>query len=169
MQQKSRSPRNRKNKKTVKILVAILVLLIVAAVAIFFLNRDVDERPTVVTEDNVEQVKEQLEKPVEDSYYTTEMTVDWTFEDGGAVSSNAYVANAVENTRTVYFDVNLADTGELIYSSPYIPVGEELSEIKLDKTLSAGDYDAVVTYHLVDDDNEEITTVSVAVKIHVLN
>lgn len=159
---------DRKKKKRMILIIAVILLLIAAVFVVLFLTRG-DDRGMVITEDNAEEMKEQLAEPVEDGYYNTTMTVDWTFEDGKAVSSDAYVANSESNTRMVYFDVNLADTGKLIYSSPYIPVGSELKEIKLDEDLNAGDYEAVVTYHLLDDDKEELTTVSVSVNIHVLN
>lgn len=171
MQQNPKSP-VMEDKKKKRLLLIFLAILLVAAVglAVFILSRkDEDGRETVVTEENVEKVKQQLQEPVEDGYYKTKMTVDWTFEDGESVSTDAYVANSTDNTRKVYFDVNLADTQELVYSSPYLPVGTELKEIKLDKDLSAGDYDCVLTYHLVNDDDEEITTLSVTVTLHILN
>jgi len=59
-------------------------------------------------------------------------------------------------------------TNELLYSSPYIPVGSILEEITLVKELPAGDYDTIVKYHLVDDDMKELSTVSVSVKLHIL-
>lgn len=128
-----------------------------------------DGRATFVSKENLDEVKEQLAQPVEDADYTTSMTIDWNFYDGKSVSTNAYVENAIENQRTVYFDVNLTSTGELVYSSPYLPVGEKMEGIALDKQLSKGDYPAILTYHLVDDNHEEITTVSVAITLHIQN
>lgn len=128
-----------------------------------------DGRATFISKENVEEVKQEMEAPVEDAYYTTSMTIDWNFYDGKSVSTNAYVANITANKRTVYFDVNLSETGELVYSSPYLPVGERMEEIALDKELPKGDYPAIITYHLVDDNHEELTTVSVAITLHILN
>lgn len=171
MQQQSKKS-TAKDRKKRKLVLIILVLLLIAAIAVlvFLLTRkDEKERDTVVTEENVEKIKQQLQEPVEDGYYKTKMSVDWTFEDGKSVSSDAYVANSKDNTRKVYFEVNRSDTNELVYSSPYLPVGTELKEIKLDKDLPAGDYECVLTYHLVDDEDEELTTVSVTVNLHILN
>lgn len=170
MQQSRKSVADARKKR--KLVIIILVLLLIAAIAVlvFLLTRkDGEERDTVVTEENVEKVKQQLQEPVEDGYYKTKMSVDWTFEDGKSVSSDAYVANSKDNTRKVYFEVNRSDTDELVYSSPYLPVGTELKEIKLDKDLPAGDYECVLTYHLVDDEDEELTTLSVTVNLHILN
>lgn len=160
-----------------KLLVAVLVLVIVALVGVIvYLVMQKEEaeedgndrgRAVVLTEDNVEAFEN--EGPVEDGYYLVTMNTTWEFDDGASESVNAYVANAKENSRTVYFDVFLSDTGERIYSSPYLPVGSELQNFKLEKDLAAGEYTAVVTYHLVDDEENEIDEVSAEVSIRVLN
>lgn len=136
------------------------------------LNKDKpekDNRGTVVTEKNAEEVKEQISQPVQDGYYQTSMTIDWTFDTAAAVSKDAFVENVKDNNRTVYFDVNLQDSQELVYSSPYIPIGESLSGIKLSKELAPGDYPAVLTYHLVDDEHNEVSKLAVGITLHILN
>lgn len=165
------------NKKSsnnqMKIIVIILIIFLAIALGfiIYILTRtdDADEpdtggRGTVVTEDNADTINISQE-PVEDGMYETSMTIDWHFE--GKRSEDAYVANVENNTRTVYFDLNLAETGENIYSSPYIPVGSELSGITLEKEIDPGTYDTILIYHLVDDDNKELSTLSVALTIYV--
>lgn len=160
-------------------IVAVVVIAILVGV-IFYLLRKPDDQPvvgdnsgvgeiraTVLTEENYEQVLSQANEPVTDGYYNCKMNVEWSFASAAEPSYNAYVANSTINTRTVYFDLTLEESGDLVYSSPYIPVGAELREITLDEELSAGDYPAIVTYHLVDDDHEELSTVSVAVTLHI--
>jgi len=107
------------------------------------------------------------EETVQDGSYEARMNVDWEFERWDKPSINAYVENAPSNTRTVYFDLRLDDTNELIYSSPYIPVGANLAEFTLDKHVTAGEYAAIVIYHLVDDEYNELSTVAVAVKLRI--
>lgn len=161
--------------KSNRLLIGIIVVLVaVTGILLYALLRPVpqeaptDGRATFITPENVDDVKNQMSKPITDAYYTTSMSVDWYFDNGQAVSTTAYVENAPENTRTVYFDVNL-ENGDLVYSSPYLPVGEKMEQITLDKDLDAGDYPAVCTYFLVDDDHKVITHVSVAVTLHILN
>ena len=77
------------------------------------------------------------------------------------------VANKTTNTRTVYFDLLTEDTEELVYSSPYIPVGESMQGFTLDKQMETGQYDMIVRYHLVDEDNVEVSNLSVGVTIYV--
>lgn len=161
-----------KKKKSTYVIIGVLLILIIALGIIIYLlfpREEEDDRSMIVTEDNVEEIQEQMEKAAEDAYYETSMTTDWTFENGKAKSQDAFVENPSSNTRTVYFDVNLADSDDLVYSSPYIPVGKSLKGFSLSKKLKKGDYPAVVTYHLVDDDNEEVADVSVGVTLHILN
>lgn len=156
-------------------LVVVLAVIAVLVGVIIYLaagrqepeEQQIKGRAVLLTQDNVEEFDNP--EPVEDGYYMVTMNTSWDFDDGKAESYNAYVANAVENTRTVFFDVFLDDTGENVYSSPYMPVGTELRNFSLDKALEAGEYQAVVTYHLVDDDYNEIDDVSATITIHILN
>jgi hypothetical protein len=124
---------------------------------------------TVATIENIEELQAEMKEPVQDGYYHMRMNMEWSFPSGGAASADAYVANSEQNKRTVYFTVTLDETGELVFTSPHIPVGSQLTDIALDKKLPAGVYPAVVTYHLLDDEGKELTTVSVAVKLHILS
>lgn len=129
-----------------------------------------ERRNVVVTPDNVEEVIQQMEEEeyVAPGYYTVTMDFDWHFASGDAVSSDAYVENAVENTNAVYLDLFLLEDEEnAIYKSPVIPVGSSLSDIALDTPLSAGTYDCVAVYHLVDDDQNTISTLRVTVTVTV--
>jgi hypothetical protein len=94
------------------------------------------------------------------------MSTEWHFATGDAVSKDAYVKNDAGNTNDVFFDVFLEDNeSEPILQSPVIPRGSELDNISLDKKLDAGTYDCVMVYHLVDDDQNTISTLRVAFKI----
>lgn len=163
-------------RKLVIIIIVLLLLVIISLgiVVVLLLNNSNEKtvpetiaggRGTVVTKENVEEIKQQAAEPVQDGYYTTTMTIDWHFD--GTVSKDAYVANDTPNTRTVYFDLFREDNGELIYSSPYIPVGEELKGITLDTELQPGTYETILVYHLVDDNEQELSTLSIALTIYV--
>ena len=158
--------KRRKKKKSVLVIVtvnAVALVLLLGVMLAYMLTkkepeREVQGRGTVVTEDNVEEIMQAGEQNT-DASYTVSMTNEWTFEDGRASAEDFYVKNTENNSRTVYFDLQLRETGEEIYSSPYIPVGEAMDTFKLDKKLEAGDYNVIMTYHLVDDAKEELTTV----------
>jgi hypothetical protein len=150
------------------LLVTVIVLLSKQEESV---TAETKKRNVVVTPDNVEEVLQQLDESdkTTSGRYTVTMNTTWNFTDGSSASDNAYVENSVSNTNDVYFDITLADTEENIYSSPVIPVGSHLEDITLDKELDDGTYDCVVTYTLVDDDQNPISTVRVALTIVIGN
>lgn len=159
---------------------AIIVIIVLSAIIVMLLKREPESvesgptpagyvRGTVITEDNVDEVLAQKDEPVVAGYYNCTMNVEWHFEDSSKPSYDAYVLNSTMNTHTVYFDVNLEATNQLVYSSLYIPVGAEVDEIQLSSELEAGTYPAIVTYHLVDEDNNELSTVAVTVTLYIEN
>lgn len=162
-----------KKKKGGKIAVVICVIVIVALCIIIYLllhgENEKEKRDVVVNEENVEKVLSEIEERVPAGSYQVGMNSTWYFEDGKAHSDNAYVENATANTNPVYFDITRSDTEETIFESPIIPVGSYLDDIALDEELSAGTYDCVMTYHLLDDKEETISTVRVGLKIVVQN
>lgn len=170
------SSNNQKKSHVPIIIIGIIVICILVGIILFFvLGKDSEPETAqvnrVVTPDNVEEVIAQMNDsertPI--GSYQANMTSDWVFDNGDAISSNAYVANSTANQNTVYFTIKLRDDEREIYKSPYLPVGSSLEDIKLDTKLDAGTYDTVLTYHLVDDDNKELSTVSLSLTITVNN
>lgn len=160
---------DKKNNGSKTIIIILLVLVLVAlGVIIYLLTKKPAEEPkesrgVVLTEENSSDVL--TSEPVQDGYYQTSQTIDWHFD--GKTSEDAYVANDVANSRTVYFDLMLEDTQEILYSSPYIPVGSEMKGLTLDKGLDPGKYSVVMVYHLVDDDENEVSSLNVGLDIYV--
>ena len=169
----SEQEKNGKNGKGGKIAFAVclVVIVVLLGVVVFLLFRGQDEeepqrRNVVVNEDNVDEVLESLEEGyVPAGYYEVTMNSMWNFESGDVPSTNAYVENAQSNANPVYFDVVRTDTGETIYESPIIPVGSHLNEIKLDTVLEAGTYDCILTYHLLDEEEQDVSTLQLTVQI----
>lgn len=171
---------NSKGSNGLKIAIAVGVVVIIAllGVVIFLLvgrgKEEPERRNVVVTQENAEEViKEMMESdagtlPV--TYYEVQMTTEWHFKDGSAISDDAYVANSTSNSTDVYFDIFLSDDEDnAIYKSPVIPRGGELGNISLDKVLDKGEYDCVCIYHLVDEDQKTLSTLRVTLKISVEN
>lgn len=161
--------------KTVGVVVVLVIIILNLAGVIGWLllarkPEEKEQRNVVMTPDNVqsviEQMAEQGQEPVPIGYYTVSMSYEWHFETGSKPSSDAYVENVVGNTNAVYLDVFLAgDEGNAIYKSPVIPVGSYLQDIALDTSLDAGTYDCVAVYHLVDDDQNTVSTLRMTVTI----
>ena len=123
-------------------------------------------RRVLVTPENVDEILSQ-EPPAESKAerYIVTMNSTWNFPDGKSESTNSYVENSPENSFPVYFDITLNDTGETIYESPILPLGTHLDHIMMDKELENGRYNCVMTYHLVDDDQNTLSTVNVALRL----
>ncbi len=123
----------------------------------------------VLDEETAGSVYEEMRQEVEEGMFECNMSMSWTFEDGESVSKDAIVVNSENNKYPIYFDLYLKDTNELIYSSPVLPVGTQLTDIKLDKALPAGTYKVVCQYTLIRDveSQEEISSAGFVITVTV--
>lgn len=155
------------------IVIAVLVICVLGGVILYLLfgkDKAVEQRQynAVVTPDNVEEIIAQMkeENVTPPGSYEVKMNTIWEFADGNSASSNAYVENVVENQTTVFFTIALSDDNNReVFRSPFMTPGSHLENIKLDDILDAGTYKAVMTYHLVDDDYKETSSVSVKITL----
>ena len=172
-----------KNKpiRTVVIIVSVIILVTAGVFFGYWLSSDnplfrVEDpeiptggRGTVALPDNIDSVRDNSDTiPSDANYYAVKMTNDWVFDTTDSPSRNVYVENSTLNNHTVYFDLVLPGTDELIYSSPYMPVGTFIDSITLETALSPGEYEPIVVYHLVDDDGNVLSTLSVKVTLRIL-
>lgn len=167
-------PAEKKGKTVILLCVCVILILLVV---IFYLTvgrkEDGEEetrRNVVVNQKNAEEIAEQMveeaQSYVEPGYYTVSMSTEWNFDKGDGISSDAVVHNLAENTNDVYFDVFLSeDESEAVYQSPVIPRGGYLENIALDKALEKGTHDCVIVYHLIDENQETVSTLRVAFRI----
>jgi hypothetical protein len=165
---------SKKAKAAIVIGSVVIIALLVVVIVLLLRGKEeeakepLDKRNVVVNEDNVNQVMEQMveEEYVAPGYYNSQLTTTWNFATGDAVSNDAYVANASRNTNDVYFDVVLEeDESQVLYKSPVIPRGGELDGIRLDTRLDKGTYPAILIYHLVDDEQNTVSTLRVGITI----
>lgn len=151
--------------------IAVVITLLVIVIVLLAERGNTEEavkRNVVINSDNAEQVIDEManQEYVEPGYYTTTMSTTWHFSTGDAVSEDAYVENVAANTNDVYFDVFLADDESTpILQSPVIPRGARLDNIALDQALDAGTYDCVMVYHLVDEEQNSISTLRIGFTI----
>lgn len=159
---------DKKRKRVVIIAFAVLCVALVVCIVLLLSRSKEDSKELergFVDDSNTDTIMNEMGDKVAEGMYECKMTTSWVFEDGKSESPNAYVANVESNLHAVYFDVYDASTDELLYSSPILPIGTELKNIKLEKELQKGEYDAVVMYTLVDEDNEEVSTVGFNITI----
>jgi len=183
---KQKDNSNEKGKKGLVIvcIAAAVIIIVLLGVIIFMIGAKSDgngisatmeseKRPMVVLDENAEEIAEQILNQTEPEgvplNYQVTMNSTWEFENGEAESRNAYVANSKNNETAVYFDVIRNDTQDTIYQSPVIPIGQELSSITLDEDLEAGNYECTLIYHLIDDEQNTLTTVNMWLMIIIEN
>jgi hypothetical protein len=149
-------------------------VVVVGLLAYSLLGTKADDAKTfnqVITPDNIQEILSQIndsDKTAPDNYEVY-MNTTWTFPDANTPSIDAIVGNQKTNTQTVYFTIALKETSQQVYKSPYIPVGSSLQNIVLDEKLGAGTYPAVITYHLVDDDYNELSSVAINMTLVIQN
>lgn len=155
-------------------IIAVIVVAIVGIVAVSVLKSNdtqkVGSYNLVVTPDNIDELLAENPSKVAAGSYDVCMNSTWQFENSQSASGNAYVENLISNTNTVNFTLTRNDTNAVIYESPYIPVGSSLKNIKLsDESLGKGTYPCTVTYHLVDENYDEISTLKINVSVVIKN
>ncbi len=162
-------------------IIAIVVVAVLVGIIIFLVRSqnkpaEDEKRQVLVTEDNVEEVLDDLVEqhqeapPVAEGYYTVTMSTTWHFYSGSEASEDSYVENVTSNLNDVYFDLVLEeDESQVLYSSPVIPRGGVLKNITLDKRLDAGRHEAVCIYTLVDEDQKPVSEVRVGVHLDIEN
>ena len=164
-----------KGSKLTAVIISVVLTAAVAGIcgAVIYHNlkkkNNSDNYNVVVTPDNVEEIIAQVQDkeytPV--GYYEVSMNTDWVFADANSASDNAYVKNTETNSNTVYFTIALKDNPDSdIYTSPLIPGGSYMQNISLNGAIEkTGLYDAILTYHLMDESNVELSKVSVSITI----
>ena len=167
-----------KKTKIAFIILGLVIVIMAAVIIVMILRKDTAEaeekekRNTVVTKENVDDVIDEMTKQafVPPGYYNVKMNTDWYFKDGSAASENSYVANDASNSNDVYFDLILGeDESQIIYKSPIIPRGSELRDVVLDKKLEKGEYKCGMIYHLIDDDQNTVSTLRVRCNLIIEN
>lgn len=146
-------------KQIVLILGSITIICAAVIIVIFLLRDKSDITPVgtpIINMENVNEIGREVEDKVAKGMFETHMNTTWTFPDGKSPSSDAVMGNSASNNYAFYFTVTLSDTGETVFTSGLIPVGAQISEIKLEKELAAGAYSAVVAIHMVEDDGTPV-------------
>jgi hypothetical protein len=188
---KSKDSSKKSNGMIIALVVSlVVVILAVILIVVFARKKGTDDAPandtaaeetqrrevvsdvrTVLDENSGEEIMNQMREEVAEGMFECQMSMTWSFPDGKSASEDAYVANSTNNTHPIYFDVLLdGNEDNVIYSSPVMPVGTELTGFKLDKELEAGTYEATVMYNLLKDteSQEVISSAGFVVTINVL-
>jgi hypothetical protein len=176
------------NNKTLIIIGLIIIILLLIIIIVLLLRKNpgtadagsgeqqggrevASSTRIVLDEETASTIYEEMRQEVEEGMFECNMSMKWTYPDGNSESPDAIVVNSENNKHPFYFDVYLKDTNELLFSSPVLPVGTQLTGIKLDRALPAGTYKAVCQYTLLKDEEsqEVISSAGFVVTITIQN
>ena len=167
MSNEKKQGKNTKN-RIVMIIGGLIILLLVGVIAVLLLKPEetTDNKGNLlVDESNLEDVTNAMGDAVADGMFEVNMSTSWSFPDGASASTNAVIANGTANHYPITFEVIL--DGEIIYTSPVIPVGKQIKEVILEKDLDAGTYHAICQYHLWKEDGTENSSFGVNIQLYV--
>ena len=150
--------------KIVIIVMAAVIVVMAAVVGVMFYKMSTAGKPgddkeivnnlppsgsgVVISEDS-RNVGTNIAEKVAKGSVAVKMTQDWIFNNGGE-SSNAYLTNSERNSYDMRFEITLEDSGEVIMTSPDVPVGSCIENFPLSVKLEPGKYNVVIAHQLVE-------------------
>lgn len=147
--------------KHVILILGSLIIISASVIATVLLLQD-KETPSVQTpvinESNLKSITDDIKEKVAKGMFQTHMNTTWVFNDGKSPSTNAVMGNSSANTYPFWFTLSLPDTGDILYKSAILPLGTQIDKITLEKDLDKGEYQAVATIHMVDENGAEVET-----------
>lgn len=145
---------DKKTKTIVAVSCIVALLAVGAAVAMFIMmNHKEEESQAMYTMDegNYQQIMDDMSAQVQEGYFETYMTTEWTFPDGSSDASEAMLGNSPNNTKPIRCELLLDETGEVLFETGVLPVGALVSPIRLERDLEAGTYDATCMIYLMNE------------------
>lgn len=102
-----------------------------------------------------EEIREELNRKVEEGMINISMNLNPAFEDG-ASEGNLLIVNEEINRYPQIVEIYLKDTDTLLYRSGGISVGHSVERGKLLVDLDAGDYACVAFFNAIDPNTNEL-------------
>lgn len=121
------------------------------------------ERETVP----IEEIKDELNKKVEQGMMNISMNTNPVFANGKA-KGNLLIVNETINKYPQVVQIYRDDTGELIYESGAIPVGARIDESKLSVNLDAGVYNCTAHFNQIDENGTLLGKACAKIIVYVL-
>ena len=171
----------KKSKKKPLIIAAACLLLLVIGGAAFWLTRadDGKDDDPLALDDNatmgilpgvdIAERQAQLQEQLDEGMIAFSINSSPVFADGGA-EGNLMLENPGNNAKLLVVEIYIDDTQELVYQSKAIPVGSYIENVRLDKVLEAGEYQATAYFKAYrEEDQSFIGQAGAAIKITVLS
>ena len=160
---KENIPEKKTKKRTV---IAVLGVLVILAVILLLLRSCGSGNIPASTDDpgivydpsateggwnevDLDQIVDGLNRKVEEGMINISMNTSPSFENGSA-EGNLMIVNESVNRYPQVVEITRNDTGDQIYKSGAIPVGNKIERAKLDVDLDAGTYECTALFYNVD-------------------
>lgn len=172
-------PEKKKRKTWMWILIILLAATVVWLAMVLFLQKDAPEEVrTYETEiaaklgqlenKSEAEIQEELNRVVEEGMFHVAINGRPIFENGEA-EGNLEIENVPNNRYLMRVEIELDDTGELVYSTKYIEPNMHIQRAKLDVPLSEGTYAATAVFYAYDPETlMEMGSISNKITVYVL-
>ncbi len=101
-----------------------------------------------------EEIQAELNRLVEEGMFNISIA-NIVFLANGSSEGEFNIENSPANRYLMQVEISLADTGEVIYTSGVLEPNYHIQYARLDKTLPAGTYNCIATFHALDPETEE--------------
>ena len=152
-----------KGKKQTLIITGIVLLTAVAAIACYFIFHKKDD-PGLLYDNNatagslpgvdIDSRRKELQEMLDDSMIAFSINTSPVFLNGTS-KGNLLIENPGNNAKLLKISILIDDTGEEIYSSNYLKPGTYIENVKLDKVLEKGTYDATAYFSAYTEDTAQ--------------
>lgn len=155
------------------VMALVIIALIVAVVMMYLKKQEQAIQPVadsgiggsnIVVTDDTHNLQQTINDKVAEGMISVKMTPKWNFYEG-CTKSDAYLGNSERNSYPLTFTVKLADTDEVLLSSPEVPVGSCIENFPLDRALEPGEYNVNIEHHQMKDGEIYNTVVTESVII----
>lgn len=152
-----------KGKKRAAAIVGILLLL-AATIAICYFLFHKQKEPDLMYDDNasigilpgidIDARRKELQEMLDRSMIAFSINTTPVFLDGTS-EGNLLIENPGNNAKLLQVRILIDDTREEVYASKYIKPGTYIENVKLDKVLEKGNYNATAYFSAYDEETTE--------------
>ena len=167
-----------KEKKGLLLLCCVTIVATLAGAVFLFTQRApsgnglvLDDNATMGTLPGIdmEQRQKELQQQLDETMIAFSINTSPVFATGGS-EGNLMLENPGNNAKLLVVEIYIDDTQELVYQSKAIPVGSYIENVRLDKVLEAGEYQATAYFKAYrEEDQSFIGQAGAAIKITVLS
>ncbi len=141
-----------------------IALLIAATVAICYYLFHKDGKPDLEFDDNastgilpgvdIDARRKELQDMLDRSMIAFSINTSPVFLNGTS-EGNLLIENPGNNAKLIKVNIQIDDTGEEIYASKFLKPGTYIENVKLDKVLEKGTYDATAFFSAYEEETGE--------------